>query len=265
MNIILTIFFILLGLVVGSFLNVVIYRFNTSKTFGGRSKCMVCQSKLCWYDLFPLFSFLTLRGRCRYCKTKISIQYPLVELVTSIIFVGLFFKFQYIFFINTSAFCILMAYYSIVFSLLLVISVYDLRHKIIPDMLALILAFLSFIGLFLFSDYGIGFNPHIPSVWQFLSGIIIALPFALIWLVSRGKWMGLGDAKLAVGIGWIIGIERIFSTVVLSFWSGAIVGLFLIFLSKKYSIKSEIPFAPFLVLAAFLSFIFNIYFFQILF
>jgi len=259
MNFILTIFFILLGLVVGSFLNVVIFRINTNKTFGGRSKCMVCQNKLCWYDLFPFFSFVFLRGRCRFCKTRISIQYPLVEISSALIFVGLFFKFQNIFYVDTFMFCITMAYYALMFSILLVIAVYDIRHKIIPNSLALVLAIVSFVGLFFFSE--LGFYPHIPSIWQFLSGVFMALPFALIWLVSRGRWMGLGDAKLAIGIGWLVGIEKVFLATVLSFWSGAIIGLILIFLSKKYSIKSEIPFAPFLVLGALLSFIFNIYFF----
>lgn len=261
MTYILTILFFALGLVIGSFLNVVIYRYNTHKTLGGRSHCMVCQNKLSWYELFPLFSFLVLRGRCRNCKTKISIQYPLVELTTALIFTGLFFKFKDIFYLDIPIFIISMAYYMFMFSILLVISVYDLRHKIIPDMLALLLGISAFVGLFFFSNYG--FNIHIPSFWEFLSGIVIALPFALIWFLSKGKWMGLGDAKLAIGIGWLIGITRIFSGVILSFWSGAIIGLILMFLSKKYSIKSEIPFAPFLVIGALLAFIFEIQFFQI--
>jgi len=221
---------------------------------------MVCQKKLSWYELFPLFSFLGLKGRCKNCKTKISIQYPLVELVTGLIFVGLFFKFQNIFYLDKLIFSVTFAYYAVLFSLLLVIAVYDIKHRIIPDMLALILGILSFIGLFIFSGYG--FNPHIPSVWDFLSGVIIALPFGLIWLISGGKWMGLGDAKLAIGLGWLVGISRVLSGVVLSFWSGAIVGLCLIFLSKKHSIKSEIPFAPFLVLGALLAFMFEIHLFE---
>ncbi|MEK7572607.1 MAG: prepilin peptidase [Patescibacteria group bacterium] len=261
MTFFITFFFFILGLVVGSFLNVVIYRYNTHKTFGGRSGCMACQNKLCWYELIPLISFFVLKGRCRNCKTKISIQYPLVELATALIFMGLFLKFQDIFYFNTLVFFITMVFYAIMFSLLLVISVYDLKHKIIPDMLALILGILSFVGLFFFSGYS--FNPHIPSIWEFLSGVIIAIPFALIWLISGGKWMGLGDAKLVIGIGWLIGIGRMLSGVTLSFWLGAIIGLLLIFFSKKYSIKSEIPFAPFLVLGSILAFIFEIHLFQL--
>ena len=255
-----TLFFIL-GLLVGSFLNVVIYRHNTKKSLGGRSHCMVCQNQLTWYELIPLFSFLGLMGRCKNCKTKISIQYPLVELISGLIFVGLFYKFSYLFYLDTFSFFITFIFYALVFSLLLVISVYDLKHKIIPDKLVGILAILSFVGLFLFSS--IGLSPHIPSVWDFLSGIIIALPFALIWLISRGKWMGLGDAKLLVGLGWLVGMERIITGVVISFWLGAIIGVLLILLSRKYSIKSEIPFAPFLVLGTILTFLFEIRFFQL--
>jgi leader peptidase (prepilin peptidase)/N-methyltransferase len=256
-----TTFFFVLGLLIGSFLNVVIYRYNTHKSLGGRSSCMVCQNKLSWYELFPVFSFLGLRGRCRNCKTKISLQYPLVELVTGLIFLGLFLKFQNLFYLDTLSFAITFAYYAAMFSLLVVISVYDLKHKIIPDMLSIILGIGAFMGLFLFSGYG--FNPHMPSIWDFSSGVVVALPFALIWLVSRGKWMGLGDAKLVVGIGWLIGIGRVLSGVVLSFWSGALIGLLLIFLSKKHSVKSEIPFAPFLVLGALLAFIFEIHLFEV--
>src|SRR3989338_6841366 len=84
--------FFVFGLIVGSFLNVVIYRFNTAKSFGGRSACVSCQNKLCWYELIPLVSFLSQKGRCRNCKARISIQYPLVEFATGLIFVALFYK-----------------------------------------------------------------------------------------------------------------------------------------------------------------------------
>src|SRR3989344_8884577 len=99
-----TIIFFLFGLIIGSFLNVVIFRFNTGHTFGGRSGCMTCQNKLCWYELIPMISFFALRGRCRKCKAKISIQYPIVELLSGLIFAGLFLKFQDVFYINTFVF-----------------------------------------------------------------------------------------------------------------------------------------------------------------
>lgn len=253
--------FFILGLIIGSFLNVVILRFNTEKSFGGRSACMSCQSKLRPHELIPLLSFLILRGRCFTCKTRISVQYPIVELTTGLIFAGLFLKFQDIFFNSTLIFSFTYAYYAAIFSLLVVIAVYDLKHKIIPDKLSLVLGVLAFCGIFFFIDGT--FIPHTPTLLEVLSGALIALPFALVWLFSRGTWMGLGDAKIAVGLGYLLGFSRIISGVVFSFWSGAIVGIFLILFSKDYKMKSEIPFAPFLVLGAIIAFFFELHLFPV--
>jgi len=261
MTFIITIVFFILGLIIGSFLNVVIFRFNTGRSFNGRSGCMTCQNKLCWYELIPLISFFALKGRCKKCKTKISIQYPIVEVLSGLIFAGLFLKFQNVFFINTIIFSISYAYYATMFSILLVISVYDFKHKIIPDVFSLIFGIITFIGLFFFADYG--FYLHIPSILEFLSGILLALPFALIWLISKGTWMGLGDAKLALGLGWLLGFARILSATVIAFWSGAIIGLILIVFSKKYGLKSEISFAPFLVLGVIIAFLFELHLFPV--
>ena len=261
MTFFLTIIFFILGLIIGSFLNVVIFRFNTERSFGGRSGCMTCQNKLSWSELVPLLSFFVLRGRCRNCKAKISIQYPIVELISGLVFAGLFLKFQDIFYINTFVFSVSYAYYAVMFSLLLVIAVYDFKHKIIPDTLSLVFGVVTFIGLFFFSNFL--FFPHIPSVLEFLSGILLALPFAFIWLISKGTWMGLGDAKLALGLGWLLGFSRILSGAVVAFWSGAIIGFLLIVFTKKYGMKSEIPFAPFLVLGVFIAFLFELSLFPI--
>lgn len=225
---------------------------------------MSCQSKLCWYELIPLVSFIALQGRCKTCKTKISTQYPLVELVSGLIFALLFLKFQNIFYENTLIFAFTYAYYASMFSLLLVIAVYDLRHKIIPDGLALIFGIFSFIGLFLFSAYGFSsLSLHIPSVLEALTGVIIAAPFALLWLLSQGTWMGLGDAKLALGLGWLLGLSVALSGVVVAFWVGAIIGIILIIFSKNHSMKSAIPFAPFLVFGAFIAFLLELHFLPI--
>ncbi|HNW71547.1 MAG TPA: prepilin peptidase [Candidatus Paceibacterota bacterium] len=258
---ILAIIFLVLGLIIGSFLNVVIFRYNTHRTFRGRSGCLSCQNKLSWYELIPVFSFLALRGRCKNCKTRISIQYPIVELLTGIVFAGLFLKLQNAFFFDTIGFSIAFAFYATIFSLLIVISVYDLKHKIIPNSFALTFGILSFIGLFLFSSFN--FNPHFPSLMEFLSGIFIALPFLLMWLLSKGSWMGLGDAKLAVGIGWFLGLSLALSSLVIAFWAGALIGILLIIFSKKYSLKSEIPFAPFMVFGAMLIFLLPLHIFPL--
>jgi prepilin signal peptidase PulO-like enzyme (type II secretory pathway) len=152
------------------------------------------------------------------------------------------------------------------FSLLLVIAVYDLRHKIIPDELSLVFGVLAFVGLFFFSVGGTNpaiFGFHIPSVMDFLAGVLIALPFYLFWLVSSGRWMGLGDAKLAIGLGWLLGIAQALSGLVLAFWIGSVIGLSMVIFGKKYGMKSEIPFAPYLVLGAFLAFILELHIFGI--
>ncbi|MES3031747.1 MAG: prepilin peptidase [Patescibacteria group bacterium] len=261
MEISFSVVFFIFGLIIGSFLNVVIYRLNTQRSLGGRSACMSCRNKLAWYELIPLFSYLGLGGRCRNCKTKISIQYPLVELLTGFIFASLFVKYQGIFFTDKFSFFITYDYYAILFSILLVIAVYDIKHKIIPDMLALIFGILAFVGLFFFTNNI--FYPHMPSLLEFLSGVFIASPFALFWLISRGRWMGFGDAKLAIGLGWFLGLSLTLSGLAIAFWSGAIVGVVLIIFSKygkagKMGMKSEIPFAPFLVAGAFTAFIFGL-------
>jgi leader peptidase (prepilin peptidase)/N-methyltransferase len=253
---ILTIIFFIFGLIIGSFLNVVIIRLNTQRSFGGRSGCMSCQNQLTWYELIPVFSFLGLRGRCKNCQAKISIQYPIVEFLTGLVFAMLFLKFQNMFFLDTLIFSFTYAYFAVAFSLLLVIAVYDLKHKIIPDSLSLSLGILSFLGLFFFNSFG--FFLHMPSVLEFLSGFIIAAPFVFFWLVSKGRWMGLGDAKLAISLGWLLGLSRAFSGVVIAFWVGAVFGLVLVIFSKKHGMKSEIPFAPYLVLGAFLVFLFGL-------
>ncbi|MES2023138.1 MAG: prepilin peptidase [Patescibacteria group bacterium] len=256
----LTFIFLILGLIIGSFLNVVILRYGTHKNLGGRSACMSCQNKLRWYELIPLASFVALKGRCAHCKTKISAQYFLVELIMGLIFAGLFLKFLNLFTGDILIFAFTYAFYAMMFSLLIVIAVYDLRHKIIPDTLALVFGVLAFVGMFFFGGYGV--HMHMPTMLEFLSGFIIALPFALIWLFSNGAWMGLGDAKLLLGLGWLLGISRVLSGVVIAFWSGAIIGLVLLAFSKKYGMKSEIPFAPFLVLGAVIAFIFELHFFS---
>ena len=271
MILIVTIVFFIFGLIIGSFLNVVIYWMSTARSFGGRSACMSCLKTLRIYELIPLFSFFAQKGRCRNCKTKISIQYPLVELMTGLIFAGLFFKFfaeggQNIFSVFSPIFIVTYVYYAVMFSLLLVISVYDLRHKIIPDVLSFLFGILAFVGLFFFGHSLLGqtgFYPHVPSILEFLSGILIALPFTLFFLLSKGTWMGLGDAKLALGIGWLLPLQSAFSALTIAFWTGAVIGLYLMIFSKNYGMKSEIPFAPYLVFGTLLVFLFDLQLFPI--
>jgi len=129
----------------------------------------------------------------------------------------------------------------------MVILVYDLRHKIIPDKIVYPLIALAFISI-LFNFITIDSFHFFKAVAE---GIIVALPFFLLWFLSKGRFMGFGDVKLALAIGWLLGIQQGFAALIISFWLGGIVGLFLMTLSKKYKMDSQIPFAPFLILALF--------------
>jgi len=254
----------LFGLIIGSFLNVIIFRYDNDlswKSLFGRSYCRSCRKKLNWYELIPVFSFLVQKGKCRKCGKQISFQYIVVEVLTAFIFL-LIFKFKFLAEFNISNFSLFqlgnLFYLWIIFSILIIITVYDIRHKIIPDRLSFLFAGLSFFGLFLKGgDLG----------WVSLSsGLLLATPFAFLWLVSSGRWIGLGDAKLLLGIGWFLGLIDGISSVVIAFWIGAFVGIFLILLSKlqtlffkhkTFTIRSEIPFAPFLIMGMLLVYFFG--------
>lgn len=227
-------FVFILGAIIGSFLNVVIYRYHTGKTVGGRSECLTCGKTLGARELIPIASFIFQRGRCRKCGARISFQYPLVEVTT-----GLLFLLAYT--LHPAPYNLL--YYGVTVSILMVIVVYDIRHTIIPDSFAYAFAALAFL-------YGLLVPPvGISLLWFVLSGPFLAAPFAFLWFISQGRWMGLGDAKLALGIGWFLGWYAGISALILAFWIGAAVGISLLFLKgKRFTMKSEIPFGPFLVL-----------------
>ena len=260
-------FSFVLGAVIGSFLNVVALRYGTKKNLGGRSGCMSCGHKLQWFELFPVLSFLLLRGKCLECKSKISIQYPLVEFSTGILFALTFYK--YIRFLDVSSFAFLglFAFVALVFSVLTVIVVYDFRHKMIPDGLVFTFIILAFVRLFL--DWGFSGVFSFPGILDLLAGPIVAFPFVFLWLVSHGRWIGFGDAKLALGIGWFLGLAGGISAIALGFWLGT-VGILIVFLLSKFGIidfkvsrKTEIPFAPFLILGLIFVFFFQFDFFYI--
>ncbi len=255
MNILLTAFSVILGFIIGSFLNVVIYRLNTKKTLGGRSMCLSCGSTLKWFDLVPVFSYLCLGGRCRSCKSHISWQYPLVEILTGFIFGLLFQKFAPLLDLSLLFFSINYLYYGVLCTLLIIITIYDIRHKIIPDGLSLLFGVVAFAGMF-FLDSGLVFA-RMPNLSELSGGFALSLPFALMWLLSSGRWMGLGDAKLAVGLGFMLGLPMLLPATLIAFWSGAIYGILLI-VFKKAGPNSEIPFAPFLVLGTLIAFFWGI-------
>lgn len=234
-----------LGLIIGSFLNVVILRLNTGRSIAtGRSACARCSTKLSWYELIPVFSFLGLRGKCKTCKAPISFQYPLVELITAIVFVLLYM--HTVLAQSLSLFSLVAFVYSaVIASLLIVITVYDLRHTIIPNKIVYPFIILSLVGVV----YKVATVAHFMTISALVAGPLLAAPFFFLWFLSKGKAMGKGDMKLALGIGWLVGIAGSITVFLLSFWIGAIVGLLLITVSNRYGMKSEIPFAPFLIIA----------------
>lgn len=240
------------GVFIGSFLNVVILRFNTGEKFlNSRSKCLCCGGLLKWYELIPVISFAIQKGKCLKCKSKFSIQYPLVELLTGLVFLLIY--------QITSYSLLITSYYFLIFSLLIVIAVYDLRHQIIPNEFVYSFIVLSFFS-FLFSCKGEALAECARSslTQNLLAGLVFFLFFAFFWFVSNGKWMGFGDAKLAIGIGFLLGIYIGTIALMLGFWSGAIVGILLMIFNKKYGLKSKIAFGPFMILGIILAFLFGV-------
>jgi leader peptidase (prepilin peptidase)/N-methyltransferase len=310
MSVFVVLFIFILGTLIGSFLNVVILRYNTGKNIlamGERSMCFSCGKTLQWYELVPVFSFLFQRARCKGCGSKISWQYPLVEFATGVIFVAIFLKnfgdfpvdqalaFSMPFFVTL----ILTLFELVIWSILMVITLYDLRHKIIPDGMVF-----AFIGLALFynviystfySTVYVAIFPQasVVSIWNaILAGSIFFSFFAGMWLISSGRWLGFGDAKLVVGVGLFLGLAKGLSALVLSFWVGAVVSIALVFggralsflslhageksfvpkviresrLRERLSVltmKSEVPFAPFIILGTLIAFFCETDIFQI--
>ncbi|MBX4215786.1 prepilin peptidase [Candidatus Parcubacteria bacterium] len=238
-----------IGASIGSFLNVVIYRYHTGMTFGGRSICLYCGKELRWFELLPIFSFLYLKGRCATCKSRLSFQYPLVELAAALSFVGLYLH-SSASYVGTEL-VLHFLLFAAALSLLIVIAAYDIRHTIIPDAFAYSLAALGLLRVAFFPGVGEGLTMAL------LAGPCLALPFALLFFLSRGRLMGLGDAKLALGIGWLLGLPAGIVALFLSFWLGGIAAVFLLFAARgRVTMKSEIPFAPYLVLGTALSLFF---------
>lgn len=247
----------ILGLSVGSFLNCLIYRLETNQEFVfGRSSCPLCRQSLSWKDLIPILSFVFLRGRCRYCQKPISLQYPLVELATWILFTIVFWNFAL-----ESNLWLRLLYYLVISSFLIAIFVFDLKHYLIPDEIIYPAIFISVIWYFGFhlapfytrqtitnSRYDVFNEP--------LTAFLAAFLFFAIYLFSRGKGMGFGDIKLAFFMGFFLGFPRILVAIFLAFFSGALMGIILMIFKKK-TLKSELPFAPFLVSGTFLALFFG--------
>lgn len=218
-------FVFILGLCVGSFLNVLIYRLPSGLSLGGRSFCPNCHKKISWYDNIPVLSFLILRRKCRSCRSPISVRYLIVELLTGALFLLVYYSF--------SSSLWLMVYGLWLVSALIVIFFVDLKHQIIPDQIIYPTILISL-------PFTIN---HLPFVVY--SALAAGLFFLLLHLVTKGRGMGFGDVKLAFLMGLILGFPKIILALYLAFLTGAIVGVILI-LGRKKRFGQHIPFGPFL-------------------
>lgn len=248
---ILLIFFIL-GLIIGSFLNVVIYRLRLLDTIMGRSHCPHCATQIKWYDNIPLLSFVLLGAKCRDCRGQISWQYPVVEFFTGIVFalVGrYFFNFADMFGLWETSF------YLIIFSLFLVLLVYDWLYLEVPIfifwlILSIVVINLGFVAANEIS-WGLEFG-QLSFIYNLIGGFVAWLFFFCLVFFSKERWMGWGDVYVGLLVGLILGWPSVLLGLLLSFTVGAVYSLILIGM-KKTTLKSQIPFVPFLAIGMMLA------------
>lgn len=230
------IFVFLLGSIIGSFLNVCIYRIP--KEIGivyPSSYCPKCSIPLKWYNLIPIISYLIQRGRCGNCDKIISPQYPIIEILNGILYLILY---------NKLGLTIDAIFYGSIFSVLLVISCIDLYHQIIPDSLNILILIIGFIyNTIKFILYG----TNLEIINHALGLMIPGCMFLLIAIITKGN-MGGGDIKLIGVLGFILGVKKVLLNIFLSFISGAIISIFLL-LFKIKGRKDSIPFGPFICLS----------------
>lgn len=227
----------LFGLIIGSFLNVCIYRIPEGiSIITPRSFCPKCKHTLSWEDNIPLLSYILLKGKCRYCNEKISFQYPLVELITGITFLLFYLKFGFSF-----DFFIFIA----ITSLLLIAMFIDLRFMILPDVVMIPSIVISIIYAFI---HGFPYN--------LITALIFASMFYILRVIFKGG-LGLGDVELIIIISLLLGFYRTLSVIVVSSFIGTLYGIYLI-KKGRAEMKSKIPFGPFLITSFLLVAIFNI-------
>ena len=240
------VFSFLYGVFIGSFLNVLSDRLPREETILGRSYCESCKHQLSSKDLIPVFSFLALKGKCRYCNVKLSWMYPFSEILA-----GFFFTLtSYLFITFVSSSLSLLLVYQAIAACLLVIILADFKYHIIPDemQIALIILALLKVALTSFTLQAFGY--------VLLAGVMIMLPILLLFLGTQGRGMGFGDVKFAFVMGMLLGIVQGFIALYIAFVTGALIGTILIIL-KKTKMKAHIAFGPFLVLGVYLMLFFG--------
>lgn len=239
----------ILGLSVGSFLNVVIDRVPKKESIiKKRSYCDKCKKALAWFDLIPLLSFIVLGGKCRYCHYRISLYNPLVELTTGVLFIYTF-LYQSLPIPDLNLLSILSSietfYIFFIMSSLIVIFFTDLKYGIIPNSVLILSVIVSV--LYLFFIHSSLFITHV------FSAIGAFLFFLLIFLVTRGRGIGFGDVKLSFLLGLFLGFPKIVVALYLAFLTGALISAILVLWGKKRFFGGTVPFGPFLVLGTLIS------------
>lgn len=239
------------GLIIGSFLDVIVCRFHTGKSINGRSRCLSCGHTLSWFELFPFFSYVVLRGKCRSCEGYIPARLLFTELFTAVLFLSVFLQ------VGVS---LLLPLSLVLVSLLIIVMLYDYRHMIIPNEFVIAIGGLGIV--YLGFEYSIGV-PLSVLIFHILAALGASGFYFMLWLISKGRWIGLGDAKLAFVLGLFLYPLEAFSMVVFSFWIGAGTSLLLMgivavlkrgqkhlpFLPLTLTMKSEVPFAPFMIVS----------------
>jgi leader peptidase (prepilin peptidase)/N-methyltransferase len=243
------------GAIIGSFLNVVILRLPRGLPLSGRSVCRTCGNELKASDLFPLFSFLWLIGKCRQCKANISYRYFIIEALTGLLFVFAWLHSQPM--MNIASWLHLVRDLLVV-SVLITVFVIDLEHYLILDIVVfpatIVVLLLSLAqSLFLGQEFWHLNNIFLASI---LGAIIAGLPLYLLWLVSKGKWIGLGDVKFALFLGAVFGWPLLIVEFLLAFLSGGALSVFLL-MAKQKTLQSRLPFGTFLSLAALVTLFFG--------
>ncbi|MDP3999730.1 MAG: prepilin peptidase [bacterium] len=246
------VFLFVFGLVIGSFLNVLAFRYDPDQPFfglkrwGGRSHCLFCSQQLKWYELIPILSFIIQEGRCLVCRKKLFWQYPLVELAS-----GLTFFLPYYFYNSANeASYFITAFWILIFLIFILIWAIDARISVIPDELNF---FLGLLGVALLDMTNASRVIWLNHFWAALAG---ALFFGAIIYFSEGRAMGGGDLKMAVALGLIFGWPNLVYILAVAFVVGAFWGLTLMGLNKKNS-KDAVPFGPFLILGSLVIFFFG--------
>ena len=247
----------LLGLFIGSFLNVVVVRLHKGKSFAtGRSECPKCHHQLKWYELLPIASYIIQKGRCRSCSKHISAQYPLMELLTGFVFASLALHFAG----ASSAGIALLSRLSIfslsvslvVASLLIVAAVYDAKWMLLPDSVMLPAIF---IALFYVVSLNTIFGQEV-LLSRLIAALIFGVFFTTLWAVSSGKWLGDGDIRLAVVMGLMLSLPQLIIGVFFAFNIAAVVSIGLL-ATKKKTRHDAVPLGPFLILGTFLGLMFG--------